>query len=222
MITLHHLENSRSLRIVWLLEELGLDYEIRHYARDSKTMLAPPELKQVHPLGKSPVITDGDITVPESGAIIEYLIQRYGNDSWKISADDPRWVQERYWLHYAEGSLMPLLVMKLIFSRIPKSPMPFIARPVAKGISGKVIGTFIDPQLENQLAVIEAHLGTHSWFTGDTPSAADIIMSFPLQAASARADLSQLPAIQRFLQQMEARPAYQRAVERAGPLTPMR
>jgi glutathione S-transferase len=168
------------------------------------------------------VITDGDITVPESGAIIEYLIQRYGNDSWKISADDPRWVQERYWLHYAEGSLMPLLVMKLVFSRIPKSPMPFIARPVAKGISGKVIGTFIDPQLENQLAVIEAHLGTHSWFTGDTPSAADIIMSFPLQAASARADLSQLPAIQRFLQQMEARPAYQRAVERAGPLTPMR
>ncbi|HBC18956.1 MAG TPA: glutathione S-transferase, partial [Alcanivorax sp.] len=103
-------------------------------------------------------------------------IQRYGNDSWKISADDPRWVQERYWLHYAEGSLMPLLVMKLVFSRIPKSPMPFIARPVAKGISGKVIGTFIDPQLENQLAVIEAHLGTHSWFTGDTPSAADIII----------------------------------------------
>ena len=222
MITLHHLENSRSLRIVWLLEEQGLDYEIRHYARDSKTMLAPAELKQVHPLGKSPVITDGDITVAESGAIIEYLIQRHGDDSWKISTDDPRWVQERYWLHYAEGSLMPLLVMKLVFSRIPKSPMPFIVRPVAKGISGKVIGSFIDPQLETQLAVIEAHLADHNWFAGETLSAADIILSFPLQAASARADLSRLPAIQRFLQQMEARPAYQRAVERAGPLTPMR
>ena len=176
MITLHHLENSRSLRIVWLLEELGLDYEIRHYARDAKTMLAPPELKQVHPLGKSPVITDGDLTIAESGAIIEYLIQRYGDAPWKIASDDPRWIQERYWLHYAEGSLMPLLVMKLVFSRIPKSPMPFIARPVARGISGKVIGTFIDPQLESQLAVIEAHLGDQAWFTGDTPSAADIIM----------------------------------------------
>ncbi|MED5388157.1 MAG: glutathione S-transferase [Pseudomonadota bacterium] len=222
MITLHHLENSRSLRIVWLLEELGVEYEIRHYARDSKTMLAPPELKQIHPLGKSPVITDGDATIAESGAIIEYLIQRYGDAQWNIASDDARWLEERYWLHYAEGSLMPLLVMKLIFSRIPTSSMPFIARPVARGISGKVIGTFIDPQLENHLAIIDAHLASRTWFTGDTPSGADIIMSFPLQAASARADLSRLPAIQRFLSQMEARPAYQRAVNRAGPLTPMR
>ncbi|MZR63676.1 glutathione S-transferase family protein [Alcanivorax sp. DP30] len=221
MITVHHLENSRSLRIVWMLEELGVEYQIKHYKRDSKTMLAPAELRAIHPLGKSPVITDGDNVIAESGAIIEYLAHRYGDPDWIIPASDPRWQQERYWLHYAEGSLMPLLVMKLIFSHIPRTPMPFFAKPVAKGISGKVIGTFINPQLQTQLDVIEKHLASHTWFTGDAPGCADIMMSFPLQAASARADIASLPSIARFLQQMEARPAYQRAVASAGPLTPM-
>lgn len=221
MITVHHLENSRSLRIVWMLEELGVEYRIKHYKRDSKTMLAPAELRAIHPLGKSPVITDGDNVIAESGAIIEYLAQRYGDPDWIIPANDPRWQQERYWLHYAEGSLMPLLVMKLIFSHIPRSPMPFFVKPVAKGISGKVIGSFINPQLQTQLEVIEKHLSSHPWFTGDTPGCADIMMSFPLQAASARADINSLPSIARFLEQMEARPAYQRAVASAGPLTPM-
>lgn len=221
MITVHHLENSRSLRIVWMLEELGVEYRIKHYKRDSKTMLAPAELRAIHPLGKSPVITDGDNVIAESGAIIEYLAQHYGPEQWAIPASDPRWLQERYWLHYAEGSLMPLLVMKLIFSRIPQSPMPFFVKPVAKGISGKVIGTYLNPQLTTQLDIINQHLSTHTWFTGEEPGCADIMMSFPLQAASARADINALPGIKRFLEQMEARPAYQRAVETAGPLTPM-
>lgn len=221
MITVHHLENSRSLRIVWMLEELGVEYRIKHYKRDSKTMLAPAELRAIHPLGKSPVITDGDNVIAESGAIIEYLAQHYGPEQWTIPASDPRWLQERYWLHYAEGSLMPLLVMKLIFSRIPQSPMPFFVKPVAKGISGKVIGTYLNPQLTTQLDIINQHLSTHTWFTGEEPGCADIMMSFPLQAASARADINALPGIKRFLEQMEARPAYQRAVETAGPLTPM-
>ncbi len=221
MITVHHLENSRSLRIVWMLEELGVEYRIEHYKRDSKTMLAPAALREIHPLGKSPVITDGDPVVAESGAIIEYLAQRYGGGDWVIPADDPRWLQERYWLHYAEGSLMPLLVMKLIFSHIPRSPMPFFVKPVAKGISGKVIGGFLDPQLKTHLQVIESHLADNTWFCGDTLSAADIMMSFPLQAASARANLDELPSVKRFVQQMEARPAYQRAEKNAGPLTPM-
>ncbi|MAX55700.1 MAG: glutathione S-transferase [Alcanivoracaceae bacterium] len=221
MITVHHLENSRSLRIVWMLEELGVDYQIKHYKRDSKTMLAPAELKAIHPLGKSPVITDGDTVIAESGAIIEYLARRYGDAQWQLESDDARWLQERYWLHYAEGSLMPLLVMKLIFSHIPNAPMPFFVKPVARGISGKVIKGHLDPQLENHLTVIEQHLAEHTWFTGDTLSCADIIMSFPLQAASARADLSKLPSIRRFVEQVETRPAHQRAVQNAGPLTPL-
>ncbi|ERP85323.1 hypothetical protein Q670_06460 [Alcanivorax sp. P2S70] len=222
MITVHHLENSRSLRIVWMLEELGIDYQIKHYKRDSKTMLAPAELKAIHPLGKSPAITDGETTIVESGAIIEYLARRYGGEAWQPPADDSRWLEERYWLHYAEGSLMPLLVMKLIFGRIPQSPMPFFAKPIARGISGKVIGSFIDPQLDTHLAQIEQHLSANTWFTGDTPGCADIMMSFPLQAASARANLDHYPGIRRFLEQMEQRPAYQRAVDKAGPLSPMR
>lgn len=221
MITVHHLENSRSLRIVWMLEELGLEYRIKHYKRDSKTMLAPAELREIHPLGKSPVITDGDTVIAESGAIIEYLANRYGAPDWVIPADDPRWQQERYWLHYAEGSLTPLLVMKLIFSHIPRSPMPFFVKPVAKGISGKVIDGFLDPQLQTHLEIIEQHLASHTWFAGDTPGSADIMMSFPLQAASARANTDKLPSIKRFLAQVESRPAWQRAVEAAGPLSPL-
>ncbi|EKF75798.1 glutathione S-transferase [Alcanivorax hongdengensis A-11-3] len=218
MITVHHLENSRSQRILWLLEELALDYDIQHYARDRKTMLAPPSLRKIHPLGKSPVITDGDTVIAESGTITEYLIQTYGNGQWQPGAADPQWLNYRYWLHYAEGSLMPLLVMKLIFGHIPKSPMPFFARPVARAISGKVTATLLDPQITTHLAVINDHLGEHTWFAGEQPSGADIQMSFPLQAAAARADLSALPHIRRFLDQVQQRPAYQRAVDKGGEL----
>ncbi|MEP1896456.1 MAG: glutathione S-transferase [Alloalcanivorax venustensis] len=218
MIIVHHLEKSRSQRIVWLLEELGIPYEIEHYKRDPKTMLAPEALRKVHPLGKSPVITDGDTVVAESGAIIEYLVEKHGGGRLKPAVDDPNWLNYQYWLHYAEGSLMPLMVMKLIFSRVPKAPMPFFAKPIAKKISGGLVGGFVQPRIEEQLRLVESHLASHTWFAGEALTAADVQMSFPLQAAGARANLDALPHIRDFIQRVEARPAYQRGIERTGPL----
>src|SRR3982750_3002010 len=136
MITVHHLNNSRSQRVLWLLEELGLPYEIVHYQRDPKTMLAPPSLRAVHPLGKSPVVTTDDgLTLAESGAIVETLIERYGNGKVAPAACSPEAVRYRYWLHYAEGSAMPPLLLKLMFDRVEKSNMPFFAKPIAKAIA---------------------------------------------------------------------------------------
>lgn len=218
MITVHHLENSRSQRVLWLLEELQLPYEIKHYQRDPKTMLAPDALRQVHPLGKSPVISDDGTTVAESGAIIEYLLEKYGGGRLKPGVDDPHWLDYLYWMHYAEGSLMPLLVMQLVFAQVPKRPMPFFAKPIAKKISAGLIGGFVQPRLREHLAMIEEHLAKNTWFAGDTLSAADIQMSFPLQAAAARADLSQLPKVREFVARIETQPAYQRALEKGGPL----
>jgi len=155
----HHLNNSRSQRILWLLEELGLEYDIRRYQRDPKTMLAPPELRQIHPLGKSPVVTDDGLTLAESGAIIEYLVGRYGNGRLVPAADTPERLRYTYWLHYAEGSLQPLLLMKLFFGRIEKGPMPFFAKPVAKAIVAKVVGSFITPNSSETSAIWKANWG---------------------------------------------------------------
>src|ERR1700704_4262382 len=155
MIAVHHLNNSRSQRILWLLEELGLDYDIKRYQRDPKTMLAPPELRKIHPLGKSPVITDGDLTLAESGAIIEYLVGSYGHGRLAPAADTPARLRYTYWLHYAEGSLQPLLLMKLFFGRIEKGPMPFFAKPIAKGIVRRVMDSFISPNLERNFDYLE-------------------------------------------------------------------
>jgi glutathione S-transferase len=218
MITVHHLNNSRSQRVLWLLEELGLPYEIKPYQRDAKTMLAPPELKQVHPLGKSPVITDGDITVAESGAIIEYLVNTYGQGKLKPPAgteDARRWT---YWLHFAEGSAMPPLLMKLIFGRIQTAPMPFFVKPIAKAIARNVLTGFVDPNLKGQLDFMEAELGQRTWFAGAEFSAADIQMSFPVEAAAQRAGLdASRPKLMAWLKAIHARPAYRRALERGGP-----
>jgi len=219
MITVHHLNNSRSQRILWLLEELGLPYEIRRYQRDAKTMLAPPELLKVHPLGKSPVITDGEVTVAESGAIVEYLLDTYGESSGlrppRGGADHRRYT---YWLHFAEGSAMPPLLMKLIFMRIKSTPMPFFVKPIARGIADKVLATFVDPNLERQMAFMEGELSQRPWFVGDQLSAADIQMSFPVEAANQRAGLSpkKTPRLLDWLARAHARPAYQRALERGG------
>ena len=219
MITVHHLNNSRSQRILWLLEELGLPYEIKRYQRDAKTMLAPPELLAVHPLGKSPVITDGDITVAESGAIVEYLVGTYGQASGlrpaKGGADDRRYT---YWLHFAEGSAMPPLLMKLVFLRIKSTPMPFFARPIARGIADKVLSSFVDPNLERQKDFMEAELAAGPWFVGASFTAADIQMSFPIEAANQRAGLhaASTPRLLDWLARAHARPAYQRALERGG------
>ena len=224
MITVHHLENSRSQRVLWLLEELAIPYEIRRYARDPKTMLAPPELRAVHPLGKSPVIGDGTLVLAESGAILEYLVDTYGNGRLKPAAGTPERVQYLYWMHYAEGSVMPPLLFKLVFDVIETAPMPFFVKPIAGGIAGKVKSTFIEPQLKLHFDYMESELGKATWFAGEEMTAADVQMSFPIEAADARAGLaaSGRPRLAAFLQRIHARPAYRAALAKGGPYELMR
>jgi len=217
MIIVHHLNNSRSQRILWLLEELGLPYEVKRYERDAQTMLAPPELRSVHPLGKSPVITDGGQTLAESGAIIEYLAGKYGAGKLVPADGTPERMRYTYWMHFAEGSMMPPLLLKLIFDRIETGPMPFFAKPIARGIAGKVKGAMVLPNLERLLNFMEGELAKSEWFAGPQFSAADIQMSFPLEAASMRAGLNESrPKLWAFLKNIHARPAYQRALEKGG------
>lgn len=217
MITVHHLENSRSQRILWLLEELGCDYEISRYERDPETMLAPDSLRKVHPLGKSPVIVDDDLTIAESGAIIDYLVDNYDVDGEFRPKRKRGLVQYRYWLHFAEGSLMPLLLMKLVFDRLNKPPMPLPIRPVAGLIAGGVKAKFVNPRVTQLLDFVESELGNSRWFAGSRFSAADVQMSFPLEAAAERAGGQARPNIEAFLKRIHAREAYQRALERGGP-----
>ena len=220
MIIVHHLNNSRSQRILWLLEELGLPYEIKKYQRDRKTMLAPPELRAVHPLGKSPVVSDGDIVVAESGAIIEYMIERQGGNQLVPAAGSADKRRYTYFMHYAEGSAMSPLLMKLVFDRIETAPMPFFVKPVARSIAQKVKGSFILPQIQNHLAFLESELSKSTWFAGEEFTAADIQLSFVIEAAAARGGLDEkYPKLTAYLQRIHARPAYQRALERGGPFT---
>jgi glutathione S-transferase len=218
MITVHHLNNSRSQRVLWLLEELGVEYDIRKYERDPKTMLAPPELRAVHPLGKSPVITDGDLTVAESGAILEYLVDRYDKGLLAPRPGTPERLRWSYWMHFAEGSAMPPLLVKLIFDKIVQSPMPFFVKPIVRTISSKVLGTVVTPNLERQWDFMEAELKRSTWFAGDSFSAADIQMSFPVEAAAQRGGLGAgHPKLMAYLKRIHARPAYKRALKRGGP-----
>ena len=216
MITLHHLEHSRSQRVLWLLEELGLDYEIKHYKRHPKTNLAPAELKAVHPLGKSPVITDGERALAESAVIIEYLARTYGDAQWAPATDDPAYWDFNYWMHYAEGSLMPPLLLKLVFTKV-RTASPLLVRPIAAGIAEKVESSFIRGQIRTHFAHVEAHLAEHEWFAGNNISAADIQMSFPLEAAVARGTVGDdHPNVVEYVQRIQARPAYLRALEAGG------
>ena len=217
MIVVHHLNNSRSQRILWLLEELGLEYEIKKYQRDPKTMLAPAALKAVHPLGKSPVISDDVNVVAESGAIVEYLIERYGQGRLVPPAGTPDKLRYTYMLHYAEGTGMPPLLMKLIFDRIETERMPFFVKPIAKAISAKVKQLFILPNIENNLAFLEAELNKSTWFAGAEFTAADVQISFMLEAAASRGGLdARYPKLMAYLARIHARPAYKRALERGG------
>jgi glutathione S-transferase len=219
MITVHHLEHSRSQRVLWLLEELELPYVVQRYARDPKTSLAPPELRAVHPLGKSPVISDGDLTIAETGAIVEYLVDKCGGRLRPTpgTAEHRRYT---YWLHFAEGSAMPPLVMALVFRRIKTTPMPFFAKPIARAIADKVLGSFVMPNIERQLDFMETELASRPWFAGPEFTAADVMMSFPLEAASTRAGLqARCPTLAAWLARIHARPAYRRALERGGPFT---
>jgi glutathione S-transferase len=220
MLTVHHLNNSRSQRILWLLEELEVPYQIKRYQRDARTMLAPKELRAIHPLGKSPLITDsgpdGEVTVAESGAIVEYLLDRYGSGRLAPAPGSADWLRYRFWLHYAEGSLMPLLVMKLVVGVAGKKA-PLLLRPIGKAFVGGINRAFIGPQLKLHLGYVETELAKHSWFAGEEFSAADIQMSFPLEAASARAGDGGRPHTDAFLKRIHARPAYRRALKKGGP-----
>ncbi|HMA52462.1 MAG TPA: glutathione S-transferase [Magnetospirillaceae bacterium] len=213
MITVHHLNNSRSQRVLWLLEELGVPYRIVRYQRDPATLFAPKELLAIHPLGKSPVITDGGLTIAESGAIIEYLLETYGQGRL-VPAEKRRFT---YWLHYAEGSAMPVLLLKLIFTRLPGGA-PALVRPVARLICKAALSRLVDPQLSRHMAYWESELGKSPWFAGDDFSAADIQMSFPVEAAASRSGMMDgKPLLRDFLKRIHARPAYQRALEQGGP-----
>ncbi|TXD33100.1 glutathione S-transferase [Lujinxingia vulgaris] len=215
MLTVHHLNNSRSHRILWLLEELGCDYEIAFYERDPDTMLAPPELRAIHPLGKSPVITDGEVTVAESGAIIDYIVERYGEGRLRPPADSPERLRYTYWMHYAEGSAMSPLMLKIVFHEIGRQG-PLLARPLLKGVSAAVNKEFINPELKKHMTYWESELASRPYFCGEEFSAADIQMSFPLEAATERGDLSAYPHITALVEKLREREAYQRAIERGG------
>jgi glutathione S-transferase len=216
MITVHHLNNSRSQRILWLLEELGCEYEIKKYQRDPQSLLAPAELRRVHPLGKSPVITNGADTIAESGAIIEYLVDTYGNGRLRPAEGTPERRRYAYWLHYAEGSAMTPLLLKLIFSRLPKGPMPFVVRPVVKAVANRAQETYIDPQIKAHADYWEGELARSRWFAGDEFTAADIQMSFPLEGAAVRAAGQLGDKTRAFLGRIHERTAYRRALEKGG------
>ena len=218
MLIVHHLNNSRSQRVLWLLEELGISYEIRHYQRDAQTMLAPLQLRAIHPLGKAPIVTDGDRTIAESGAILEYLVHVHGQGRLVPAADSDAHLRYTYWMHYAEGSVMPLLLLKLVFGRIARPPVPALVRPVARSIERAVEARFIKPQLDLHMGFMEAELAKFEWFAGSEFTAADIQMSFPLEAAQKRGVLdTSRPRLLRWLETIRARPAYRRALEKGGP-----
>lgn len=217
MIQLHHLNDSRSQRILWMLEELELDYEIKHYQRNADTQLAPDSLRRVHPLGKAPVLTDGDLTLAESGAIIDYLAQTYGRQTLLPAMNTPDWWHYVYWLHYAEGSLMPPLLMRHVFDKVQQAPVPFFVRPIVNKIVAGVDKAFLHKQIDTHLNFVADHLACHDWFAGDRFGAADIQMSFPLEAAMYRSELAErYPRLKAYVAQLQARPAYLKALAAGG------
>ncbi|KRA61623.1 glutathione S-transferase [Caulobacter sp. Root655] len=216
MIVVHHLNNSRSQRVLWLLEELGVPYEVKRYERDAATMLAPPELRAIHPLGKSPVITDGDKVLAETGAIIEYIIDTYGQGRLIPPAGSAERLRYTYWLHYAEGSAMTPLLLKLVFTALP-ARAPGLLRGLVKAVAAKAQAGFVDPQLKSHIDYWDVELSKTEWFAGPAFTAADIMMSFPLEAGAARAGAASRPKVAAFLDRIHARPAYRKALERGGP-----
>ena len=221
MLVVHHLNNSRSQRVLWLLEELGVPYEVKRYERNAQTMLAPPELKQVYPLGKSPVITDDGLTIAETGLICEYLCDRYGQGrlapTKSVGVDSAERLRWLYWLHYAEGSAMPPLLLKLIFGAM-RQRSPALMRPLVNAVAGRAENGFIDPQIKLHLDYWESDLAASGWFAGPDFSAADVMMSFPVEAAASRVGYgADRPYLKAFLERIHARPAYRKALERGGP-----
>lgn len=221
MLRLHHLDRSRSQRVLWLLEELQVPYELVRYARDPATLRAPPELRGVQALGKSPVLEHDGRIVAESGAILEYLLERFDPDGAFAAHGEDERLRYRYWMHYAEGSLMPPLLMTLVFNRIKRSPMPFFMRPIARRIADRALRGFVLPEVALHLSHVDRELARAPWFCGDRFTAADVQMSFPLEAATARADADAYPNVHAFLERIRARPAYRRALARGGAAEPL-
>ncbi len=218
MITVHHLDHSRSHRVLWLLEELGLEYEVRRYQRDPVTLAAPASLKLVHPLGKAPTVVEAGRSLAESGAILETLLHRHGAGRLVPPAGTPERESYTYWMHYAEGSAMPALVLRLIFTQMPKQPMPALARPVVRTLAKSVMDSFVQPQIEQHLDYMESGLAKTPWFAGADFTAADIQMSFPIEAAAADGSLDgRRPNLRAYMQRIRERPAYRRAIDKGGP-----
>lgn len=215
-IVVHHLNNSRSQRIIWMLEELGLEYEIKQYQRDAVTNLAPNTLKLIHPLGKSPVISDDDIVVAESGAIIDYLAHTYREGAMIPTIGTEAYRQYTYWLHFAEGSLMPPLVAKLVFDKVRANAKPFFVKAIANKIADKVMAGYFGPNISANMEFVDTHLSHNQWFAGEQLSGADIQMSFPLEASVARGAGKNYPHIAEFVKRVHARPAYQAALKKGG------
>jgi glutathione S-transferase len=203
MLVVHHLNDSRSQRVLWLLEELALPYEIRHYRRDAATRLAPPELKQVHPLGKSPVLQDGTRTVIESGAIVDYVIRRHGQGRLQPDPQSARFDEYQQWLHFAEGSAMLPLLLKLYVSRLGDAGAPLWPR--------------IESEITNHLGYLDRALQGRDWLVGDGLSGADIQMSFVGEVAGARGQRERYPNVEAWVRRFQQRDAYQRALQRGGP-----
>ena len=219
MITVHHLNQSRSQRVLWLLEELELPYELVTYERDPKTLFAPAALRQVHPLGKSPVIVDDDVVIAESGAILEHLALTHGHGTLVPPVGTAAHRDCRYFMHYAEGSLMPFLLMALVFGKVRTAPVPFFVKPIVRRLADTVTGQFVTPNLARHLPFLEGFLAAHRWFGGDELSIADIQMSYPCEAIVARAQgVVPTPRIAEFVARIQARPAYQRALAKGGPV----
>ncbi|HEY0649221.1 glutathione S-transferase [Phenylobacterium sp.] len=217
MLTVHHLENSRSQRVLWLLEELAVPYELIRYDRDPQTMLAPAALRAIHPLGKSPVITEDGEAIAETGAVVEYILERHGQGRLAPPAGTSAHRRMRYWLHYAEGSAMPPLLLKLVFGTLP-ARAPALMRPIVNAIAKRAQSGFVDPQLQLHFDYWEGELEKAEWFAGPEFSAADVMMSFPLEAAADRgAARVGRPKLAAFLKRIHQRPAYRRALERGGP-----
>lgn len=218
MIVVHHLENSRSQRVLWLLEELGLPYEVKRYERDKRSNLAPPALLKVHPLGKSPVIEDNGVVIAETGAIVEHIIDEHGEGRLAPQRGTPEWRRYRYWMHAAEGSYMPPLVLTLMLGRMDSAPMPFFAKPIAKKLTQAVRDSYLDNTTKALFGYLESELSKSPFLAGAELSGADIMMSFPAEAALQRSAAAKgAPHLKTYVEKLHARPAFKRALERGGP-----
>jgi glutathione S-transferase len=218
VITVHHLDYSRSHRVLWLLEELGLEYQLERYQRDPESLKAPAALKAVHALGRAPVVVDEGRVLAESGAVLETLVERHGGGRLAPAPGTPERERYLYWMHYAEGSAMLPLILRLIFNQMPKQPMPALARPVVRALARNVVDTFVQPQIVQHLDFMNAELAKTTWFAGEEFTAADIQMCFPVEAAVAAGTLGESRAkLWAYVQRIRARPAYQRALAKGGP-----